>query len=404
MNSKSLQIKFFQSQIQSRSQADSASLSTGVKTARALWNNRSMRLILALILTYVVATCLPAPGVWLHGLVLEVPVLALQVTVSNFVLACLLFCAGLTVETARMPRLSASLLSASMLTTWLLPATIGGLACLICAQLQFPTHILLGMIIAVSMPIANSTVGWTHLAGGNLPLAFALVLVGTISAPFIAPLLMQFLIGNLLDPNILNTALIPVRQLSLFLALWVVLPAMCGLATGLYSRHRGVVWSARWLRTISIGCLLLLNYLNASTALPHIRDEELVLLALGGILFVNLATVWGAWLVLRSLKISTPVAVAVTLACGMRNTGVALVLTGSQFQLDPVVVMTILIHTLVQHLVAGILTSSVTRHTALNGSSIAADASTAEQLSNESTTPALSRRDLEDSRLPSAAH
>ncbi len=278
-------------------------------------------------------------------------------TLPQLVLGCLLFCAGLTVETARMPQIRLLRLPASILMTWLIPFITAAVLSLAAKLLGCPDGLILGVIVASVMPIANSSVGWTHLGRGNLPLILGLLIGSTLTGPLVSPWLMQALSSfGLVDDSRILSAL-PPGQLAWFLGFWVLIPALSGTVVGLWSRKQGIVWSALWLRRVSLTCLLLLNYLNASSTLPLIRSETLVaqgllLVTINIVSLIVIGWAWGRW------SHSDPAdRVSFSLACGMRNTGAALVLAGTAFQFDPAVGLTIVLQTLLQNIFAGLLIS-----------------------------------------------
>ncbi|WP_437192419.1 bile acid:sodium symporter family protein [Planctomicrobium sp. SH527] len=321
----------------------------------------SFKVILLLLLMYGLAICIPDPGLMLLSLSSPESAGVFRVSLQHLLLGCLLLCAGLTVESTRIAPASLKMLPLSSIGTWLVPAVVIGLTAIIARWFGVPDGMIYGLVLATSMPIANSSVGWTHLASGNLPLSLGMLLIATIAAPLCAPIVFNLL--EILSPtnNTSPTEIFPWTKLTSFLSIWVVCPALVGLTIGLWSRKKGIVWSKQWLSRVSLTCLLLLNYINASSVLLKIRSEDVFLIGLLFVFVSNAILVTAAWFLSRRLYAPKEDAIAFSLACGLRNTGAAVVLASTIFVHDPLIIMTILLQTLVQHLVAGGLVSMLTQ-------------------------------------------
>ena len=74
---------------------------------------------------------------------------------------------------------------------WLVPSTIDG---------QSTAGLLIGLALVATMPVANSSVGWTQNAGGNLGLALSLVVLSILLCPWVTPNLLS-LWGMSLSPS-----------------------------------------------------------------------------------------------------------------------------------------------------------------------------------------------------------
>ncbi|SFH71102.1 bile acid:sodium symporter family protein [Planctomicrobium piriforme] len=322
---------------------------------RTGWNGHAFQLLVWLLGTYAIAVIWPQPGLLLKAVHLPGITGGAPITIPHLLLGTLLFCAGLTVETVSMPQIGLRTLPWHVLATWLIPLFVVGAMTNVGRAIGIPGGILLGLMVAAAMPVANSSVGWSHLAGGNLPLSLGLLLGGTVTAPILAPVVLRLLSTWGVPADLHAETVLSLTELAEFLGVWVVAPALLGLLVGLWSRRKGMVWSSHWLRLVSISCLLLLNYLNASEALPLIRGQQIVLQGVLCTLIVNSGSMLIAWVGGRRFGLNRPDSISLSLAVSMRNTGAALVLAGSQFQHDPAVTMTILLHTLLQHVVAGAL-------------------------------------------------
>lgn len=311
---------------------------------------------------YGLAICIPDPGLKLLSLSSPESAGIFRISLQHILLGSLLLCAGLTVESTRIAPASLKMLPLSSIGTWLIPAAVIGLTAIVARWFGVPDGMIYGLVLATSMPIANSSVGWSHLASGNLPLSLGMLLIATIVAPLFAPIVFNLLEPLALPGNTLYSETFPWTKLASFLSIWVVCPALLGLGIGLWSRKKGIVWSKQWLSRVSLTCLLLLNYINASSVLLKIRSENIFLIGLLFVFLANALLVTVAWFLSRRLYAPKEDAIAFSLACGLRNTGAAVVLASTIFVHDPLIIMTILLQTLVQHLVAGGLVSMLTQN------------------------------------------
>jgi len=310
-----------------------------------------------LLAVFLLAIFFPGPGNLLRSISFPGLLSTAPNPLSHVILGGLLFCAGLTVESARMPRLKLGTYPASLLSVWGIPFLAVLLIGSIAVPLGVNEGIILGLILAVAMPVANASVGWTHLGGGNLPLILALLLGATVMAPITAPWMTQTLAGLCLSGSTPLDGVLPLNQIARFLGFWVVLPTVVGAVVGILSRKQGIVWSVRWLRRVSLTCLLLLNYINASLALPLIKSGSIVFQGLLCSTLLIGVLLLASWFFARLLKLGPAERISLSLACGMKNTGAALVLAGTQFQDEPAVLMTILLQALLQNLCAALLVS-----------------------------------------------
>jgi BASS family bile acid:Na+ symporter len=231
---------------------------------------------------------------------------------------------------------------------WLVPASIDG---------QPTAGLLVGLALVATMPVANSSVGWTQNADGNLGLGLALVVLSIVLCPWVTPNLLNLLGMSLsADERAYCEAL--VGQFSgWFFIIWVILPTAGGLAGRyLMTPQRVAKVSSRFILA-SAAALLLLNYINAALALPEIREASPSLLAATAALaaalsIVGLALGWAlAWIIV--VKPATRSALMFGLS--MKHTGLALILAAAVLADQPLAILIILLATLTQHLAAGIV-------------------------------------------------
>lgn len=231
---------------------------------------------------------------------------------------------------------------------WLLPSVVDG---------QTTAGLLVGLALVATMPVANSSVGWTQNAGGNLGLGLALVVLSILLSPWVTPNLLS-LLGMSLSPSERRDCEQLVAQFSgVFFIIWVILPTAAGLACRYLLTPPRVAAVASWFTLASASALLVLNYINSSLALPRIHESPTSLVVATAVLAIALSAVgvlfgWAlAWL----LRLKPPTRAALMFGLSMKHTGLALILAGAMLANQPLAMLMIVLATFVQHFLAGIV-------------------------------------------------
>jgi BASS family bile acid:Na+ symporter len=102
--------------------------------------------------------------------------------------------------------------------------------------------------------------------------------------------------------------------------------------------------------------LLLLNYSNASLALPQVLaqpDADFLILTLGIVVGLCMVAFGSGWLIARLLRGDRAEQSALMFGLGMNNNGTGLVLASVALAEYPRVMLPIILYNLVQHLAAG---------------------------------------------------
>jgi BASS family bile acid:Na+ symporter len=327
----------------------------------ALFTKR--HLLWLLIASYVLATLWPGPGLLLrewHWSLSEQPYAPLSLPL--LLLTLMLFVAALLTDvsqiraTLRQPLI----LCASLVLVWLgpvllvvaagylVPSSIGGVDA---------TGLVVGLALVATMPVANSSVGWTQSADGNLALSLALVVLSISLSPLLTPSLLGLLGESLAPPEQAYCEVLVNRFSGWFFILWVVLPTVAGFACRWLVTPRRVQQAANSLSLASAAALLALNYINSALALPKIDDTPLSLVAT----MLTLATALSAvglclgWLVARWMPTGDQTRTSMMFGLSMKHTGLALLLAGSVLADQPLAILVIVLATLTQHLLAGIV-------------------------------------------------
>jgi BASS family bile acid:Na+ symporter len=230
---------------------------------------------------------------------------------------------------------------------WLIPPTIDG---------QATAGLLVGLALVATMPVANSSVGWTQSADGNLGLGLALVVLSILLCPWVTPNMLN-LLGMSLSATERADCEALVNEFSGWsFIVWVILPTAAGLACRYLLTPARVASIANSFILASAAALLLLNYINSAPAF-RIPESSLPLLlvtaALAGALsLVGLISGWAlSWI----LYVKPATRAALMFGLSMKHTGLALILAGEVLADQPLAFLIIVLATLMQHLLAGVV-------------------------------------------------
>ncbi|UNO38563.1 bile acid:sodium symporter [Streptomyces sp. MST-110588] len=327
------------------------------------------RWLLGLMLgCYVLAGVFPGPGRALRGPILRMPVGAAELTLPMVLLAVMLFTAGLGVRVTelrtvvRRPlRLVLGIVANALLPVLVLPVV--ALALRAWPDPGEAEGLVVGLLLVLAMPIAGGAASWGQHAGGNVPLAVAMVVGSTVLSPLTVPLGMH-LTGRLVGPSgagaLDDTStldLLARTGAGVFALVAVVLPCLAGILVRIGLGDDGVRRVLPAAKAVNLVNILLLCYINAVGALGQALarpDPDLLLLALGISGAVCCLTFWcGRW-ISRWTRCDRPDGVSLTFATGMNNSSAAAVLAAGWFSHRPGVLVPILSYSLLQKIVAGV--------------------------------------------------
>ena len=91
-----------------------------------------------------------------------------------------------------------------------------------------PPGVLVGLVLVASMPVANSSVGWSHNARGNLALSLGLILFSISLSPWVTPAVLRLLGFSLSVTEQTYTTALVSRFSGKFFIVWVILPTLVG--------------------------------------------------------------------------------------------------------------------------------------------------------------------------------
>jgi BASS family bile acid:Na+ symporter len=324
-------------------------------------------LLFLLLGVYALAAFLPASAVW--GREIEFGEVRLlgetsRITLSMALLAMLLFNAGLDIPLAQLRKLvrEPAMLGAGLIANLVIPVVyICGLSSLLRDYPDLGTVqvLVLGLALIASMPIAGSSAAWAQNANGNLALSLGLILCSTVLSP-LTTLALLHSVGWLASGDYSEgLAALANSAMSIFLTVFVLVPSVCGLGVrwlvgdGLAKR---VMPTLKMLNTI---ILLLLTYTNASGALPAmVADPDWALLGIGLTASLGMCVLAFAagWLLANLLHADDGQRTALMFGLGLNISSPGLVLASVALAHMPAVMLPALLYTLVQHVVAGVVT------------------------------------------------
>lgn len=314
-----------------------------------------------LVACYVMAVMFPGPGIAVRGWSWSSPHFAHIPLASLVLLAVMLFVAAMLADleqariVSRQPMvvlmaLAAVWLGPSLLTVAvgkLLPVSISGTA---------TAGLLVSFALIASMPVANSSVGWTQSAGGNLGLSLALVVISILLSPWITPHLVS-LLGMSLGESRQQCELLVKQFSGSFFIVWVILPTAMGFAARQILPASKILSLRPILTLVSAAALLILNYINSVLALPKASGSPVLVLATTTLLATSLAAIGIVlgWAIARLFRLPSETRTALMFGLSMKHTGLALILAGAVLSNEPLAILLIVLATLMQHVLAGIV-------------------------------------------------
>jgi BASS family bile acid:Na+ symporter len=321
------------------------------------------RFLWLLLGAYALAFVVPSPGLAMREWSIDFELAGgVPISITLLLLAVMLFSAALLAEVSQIRLVSHHpiVLAVALVAVWvapallviaagwLIPASIGG---------QPTAGMLIGLALVASMPVANSSVGWTQNARGNLGLALALVVLSIVLCPWVTPNLLNGL-GMSLSENERAYSEKLVNEFSgWFFVVWVILPTAVGLACRWIFTPARVGRVANWFIVTSAVALWLLNYINSAVGLPRLKAVSTSVLLTTAALAATLSIVGlaVAWLLSWIVYVKPATRLALMFGLSMKHTGLALILAGEVLTNQPLAILLIVLATLLQHIAAAVV-------------------------------------------------
>jgi BASS family bile acid:Na+ symporter len=333
-------------------------------------------LLWLLLGAYVLAAVLPGGGLWVREVGFgELHLLgeASQITLSMALLALLLFNAGLDISLGQLGKLvrAPGILAAGLLANLAVPVLyIFGVAWVLKGwpDPEAVQHVVLGLALIAAMPIAASSAAWAQNANGNLALSLGLILGSIVLSPLTTPVVLHS-VGFLTDGSYAeDLQALAGSGMSVFLLVFVLLPAVLGVGA-LRLVGEGRIHRAKpTLKLLNSVILLVLNYTNASASLPGVAARpDWGFLAVALVVAVGMCVLAFAagWALARLLRAEEGQRTALMFGLGLNNNGTGLVLASVALSRLPGVILPVILYTLVQHVVAAVVSFLNTRRPAV---------------------------------------
>src|SRR5690606_33595922 len=138
------------------------------------------------------------------------------------------------------------------------------------AELIFDDRLLtIGFLISVAVPTGVTSVIWVTISKGNLPLSLAIILIDTLLAPILMPLILHLVVGESISLN--TPALI-------FDLIWmIVLPSIVGILVNEWTKGKLFEQYGKPMSLISKICLFGIIMINSSAIAPYVKTIDLEL-------------------------------------------------------------------------------------------------------------------------------
>ncbi|KUJ33487.1 sodium-dependent transporter [Streptomyces sp. NRRL F-5122] len=326
-------------------------------TLNGLTNRLRRRLGFAMLLAYIAALFLPKPGLWLrraHSVPLGA-VADLTVSLTPLLLGLVLFAAGLQVPVRALGSLlrRPKVLLVGLTLHLLIPLLAIPAAALLLRQTSDTdggSGLITSMILIVAMPVAAGATVWTGKGQGDQPTMVGLVLASTFLSPLTIPLVISALVPLLSDAYA-HTLTAGYIGHDGFALRGVVLPCAAGVLCRLVLPMSRLSRALGFATFTSLISSLVLTYANACGALgSFLASPRLLLLAAAltvAALVCTLSFVVGHFAA-RLLRLDSPVASSLTLACGMNNSSASAVLITTALPDKPHLLLPVLVYGLLQ--------------------------------------------------------
>ncbi|CAM2981099.1 bile acid:sodium symporter family protein [Salinicoccus roseus] len=211
----------------------------------------------------------------------------------------------------------------------------------------------IGFTLAVAVPTGVTSIIWVTITRGNLPLALSIVLLDTLLAPLILPLILVAVAGTAVT--------IDSGALIMGLLWMIVLPTLAGILMNEVTQGRVKDTLGRRLAPFSKISLLLIIMINGSVIAPYLQNfswEIIGILLL--VLFITLSAYAFALVTGHYLLEEPSIVTTFTYNVGMRNISVGVVIATAYF--PPKVAMPVVFCMLFQQLIASFASRGMIRY------------------------------------------
>jgi len=182
----------------------------------------------------------------------------------------------------------------------------------------------IGFTLAVAVPTGVTSVIWVSVTRGNLPLTLSIILIDTLLAPIILPLVLGIISGE--------AVAVDNHELIMGLIWMIVLPTLLGVTMNHLTGGRVRETLGRPLAPFSKMSLMLIIMINGSVISPYFYDfSREIIFVLLLVLFITISGYAFALPVGHYLLKDPAVITAFTFNAGMRNISVGVVIATAYF-------------------------------------------------------------------------
>ncbi len=185
------------------------------------------------------------------------------------------------------------------------------------------TAYIVGVVLASSIPVGVTSIMWTGMANGDLPLGLSLVSLDTLLSPIVIPLTIHVIIGHSVD--------LPFWTLFWGLVWMVVLPTLLGIFANELSRGRikpAVLPVAGPVSKLSMLAVVSINVAAVTPSLAHQSGLFPILCVLFLLAGFGYLVGYGAS---RAERVDRPKRVTMTYNVGMRNISAGIAIASQYF-------------------------------------------------------------------------
>jgi len=183
---------------------------------------------------------------------------------------------------------------------------------LLATTLRFPPEIAAGVILIGSAPCGMASNVISYLAKANLALSVTLTAVSTLLAPFLTPLLMQWLAGNYIE--------ISVQKMMWDIAKMVIIPVAGGLVFNHFLSGR-IGWLDKLMPKLSMAAIAFIIVIITAHGRESLLNVGLLLVLAG--LTHNLAGYTLGYWFCRLIRMKEQDCRTIAIEVGMQNGGLA---------------------------------------------------------------------------------
>lgn len=193
------------------------------------------------------------------------------------------------------------------------------------AEIIFDDHLLtIGFLLSVAVPTGVTSVIWVTISKGNLPLCLAIILIDTLLAPILMPLLLHVVVGEMIQLDTVSL---------IFDLIWmIVLPSILGMIVGEWTKGTLQQRFSQPFALLSKCSLFGIIMINSSAIAPYVKNINAELAFVIGVVLLVAASGYVLALMLGKLFLKTKADQATFIFNGgMRNIAVGVVIATTYF-------------------------------------------------------------------------